>query len=351
MRKIELNPNLSSLAKMSKGDLLQKIGVEDFRKVLVNVFQGENIRSFTEILTRNRLMKCNRELWSLFIVNKKNGMGPLDMIPIVKGMLLEHRGLSSKDKAVCEWLVGITDKQNQNVLRKNHGEEFDLLTEETIDVLKHLFDGVNKIPFKANNGVVQFTAEEMIWISMVIGSMTLTVRGSEKSLHGKYFEKLVLGSLFQMYGLEMVDVGNVTKDGFWLSSQQEKKRESDATIVSRRGEGIRVDIGFIGSGNSEVTLDKVSRYLRQDEISGKKYNMSTLIIVDSLGENSRAKDMALDIEGEIVCMSDPDWVIQVFDYISRKLGMSNPINTSSLVDLDLFLEREIKKVDMGELIN
>ncbi|MFW2003647.1 CfrBI family restriction endonuclease, partial [Acinetobacter ursingii] len=70
------------------------------------------------------------------------------------------------------------------------------------------------------------------------------------------------------------------KNGFWLSSQSDERREADATIVFNIL-GIRVDIVFIGPGNSEITLDKVSRFTKHDEISCKSYHMSTIVIVDT----------------------------------------------------------------------
>ncbi|MDW4726356.1 CfrBI family restriction endonuclease, partial [Escherichia coli] len=88
----------------------------------------------------------------------------------------------------------------------------------------------------------------------------------EKSLHGKYFEKLILGSLFTIMGFEYkekIEEGLNAKC-FTLSTRADD-RESDATLVFN-GKAIRVDIGFIGRGNTEISLDKVSRFRRMDDI-------------------------------------------------------------------------------------
>ena len=183
---------------------------------------------------------------------------------------------------------------------------------------------------------------------MVIGAQSLTIRGYEKSLHGKYFEKLILGSLFQIYGLPILEINDVDKTGFWLSSQDRESRESDATIVHNK-KGIRVDIGFIGPGNSEITLDKVSRYLKFDEISGVKFEMSTLIIVDTIGPGSKVRELAKEIDGHIICMSNPNWVYEVYDFISNKLTLKNPMDhINSESDRKSFFRENIKGFDIRE---
>src|SRR5690606_7836722 len=131
------------------------------------------------------------------------------------------------------------------------------------------------------------------------GSETLTIRGSEKSLYGKFCEKVVLGALLHILGFEHVAVGDVTKAEhvFWLSSNSDRGRESDATILYKLGQGIRIDIGFIGRGNTEISLDKVSRYRRKVEVGDDVWYMGTIIIVDRIGPRSRIVELAREIDG------------------------------------------------------
>src|SRR5690606_14779641 len=98
----------------------------------------------------------------------------------------------------------------------------------------------------------------MIYLLNTIGSQTLTIRGSDKSTYGKLFEKLVLGSLLHVMGFDFQKSGELENPNrvFWLSSNDDD-RESDATLLYEAGKGVRFDIGFIGRGNTEISLDKV----------------------------------------------------------------------------------------------
>lgn len=350
MNRIEIPNELKNLAKLTRGDLVENLGIDAFRSVLLDIFLGRNVRTFTETLTRTRLIQSHMALWEFFCNQKAQGISPLQLLDQAKYHLI-HTRLNSKDRAVHEWLVAMTQKQTQNVLRNDHGENFEELTTATLEILNS--QDMSDYPYISNGlrfGTVSFTREELSWISLVLGSQTLTIRGSEKSLHGKYFEKLILGSIFQIFGFSLLAVEDVTKNGFWLSSQSDDRREADATIVFNNL-GIRVDIGFIGPGNSEITLDKVSRFTKHDEISGKSYHMSTIVIVDTLGERSKARELARVIEGEIICMSDPLWVFSLAQQISEKIGIPNPLSNIRNDELEDYLSSALINIDLEMLIN
>lgn len=349
MKSINIPNELSSLSSLSKEELVEELGTEVFRDVLLGVFLGKNVRDFTEGLTRNRLLKSYIELWKFLCEQKAQGNSPIDLIDISKDRLAKGR-VHPKEEPVYRWLAATTGKQTQNVLRNSHDKGFEDLTQATLAILererkedhKHLSKGISFDD-------VSFSFEEMCWIFLVLGSQTLTIRGSEKSLHGKYFEKLVLGSIFQILGFKLLEVEDVSQNGFWLSSQREDRREADGTIVYNNL-GIRVDIGFIGSGNSEITLDKVSRFTKHDEISGKKYEMSTIIIVDTLGKKSKATELARVIEGEIICMSNPDWVFTLSKMISEILKIDDPLKSIDADALEKYLSEKLAKIDLNKLI-
>lgn len=111
--------------------------------------------------------------------------------------------------------------------------------------------------------------------------------------------------------------------------------------------GIRFDIGFIGRGNSEITLDKVSRFERHAEIANVSYYMSTIIIVDTIGKSSRVEELAKDIGGDIVQMSGSYWVKQVATLIKNTLeGYDHPILKLSDSEIEDFLIQELNKIDV-----
>jgi hypothetical protein len=139
-----------------------------------------------------------------------------------------------------------------------------------------------------------------------IGAQSLAIRGSEKSLYGKFFEKLILGSVLSVLGFKFSETQSAQEGTFWLS--QTDKRESDATVLWSSGKAVRLDIGFIGAGNSEITLDKVSRFSKHIEISGKQIDVTTVVIVDRVGTKSAVISLANDIDAHVVQMSNDDWV-------------------------------------------
>lgn len=73
-------------------------------------------------------------------------------------------------------------------------------------------------------------------LTTAIGAQTLAIRGSDKSIYGKLFERLILGSFLTILGFERVNPVTNTKDAgvFWLSDSSDL-RESDATLLVKRG--------------------------------------------------------------------------------------------------------------------
>lgn len=187
--------------------------------------------------------------------------------------------------------------------------------------------------------------------SSTTGAQTLAIRGSEKSSYGKLFEKLVLGSLLHILGFKRVSPENpesLTRV-FWLSSR-EAKRESDATVLYRAGKGVRFDIGFIGRGNPEISLDKVSRFEREISLGRSKWYLATIILVDRIGANSRIERMAKAIDGTIIQMSMGYWPQQVAQQLNAKLGLRHELvrmNPSRIAD---YLREELATVPIQEFI-
>lgn len=353
MKEIIIPEALSNLSTLSKHELVASLGADPFREVVVDICLGLNVRDFTETLTRKRIVQSNAALWEFFCSNKRQGISPFDLIEIASTKLLKGK-VKRKEKPVYQWLTGLTNKGVQNVLRKSENRaDFDSLTGNTLEMLKAEAVGKTEEQYLkiTTDTEVAFSSEELLWILFVIGSQTATIRGSEKSLHGKYFEKLILGSVFQIFGLELLEEKNVIRNGFWLSSEDSDRRESDCTIVYN-SKGIRVDIGFIGSGNSEITLDKVSRYRKYDEIAGESHEMSTIVIVDTIGENSKVRKLAEDIEGAIVCMSDKNWVSQLSQLVSNRLNIEDLLaDITTHEELECFFRKKIEPIDLEELIN
>jgi hypothetical protein len=97
-------------------------------------------------------------------------------------------------------------------------------------------------------------------------------------------------------------------------------------------------------------LDKVSRFEREMDFGRQTHYMSTIIIVDRIGQNSRIKELASAINGEIVQMSMSYWVKEIAEILKEKIGYTHRIlkmtNDESLV----FVREQIGKVDLQDFL-
>ena len=164
------------------------------------------------------------------------------------------------------------------------------------------------------------------------------------------FEKLVLGSLLHILGFRHVaPPPQEYEKVFWLSSRDEK-RESDATLLYELGQGVRFDIGFIGRGNPEISLDKVTRFEREISLGRSKFFMATIILVDRIGANSRIERMAEEVQGTIIQMSAGYWPRQVAQVLNITLGFKHDLVRMNDSETEKYLRKAMKKVPLEEFI-
>jgi hypothetical protein len=337
-------------------EVIKKIGNEAVREAILSVLGGENVRNSTEFITRRRLAISNGALLAMFLRNcneDKNFIKELS-----KKTVIELKNTKKKDeKWILEWLLGLTDKAVQNILRDNP-EELESYRKKLDETLK---DAVNDFensygPLKGNFDF-EGNKTEMSWLLIVqvflaIGAQTLTIRGSEKSTYGKLFERLVLGSLLEILGFKLIDPKNPPQKlekVFWLSTTE--KRESDATIIIKPGQGVRFDIGFIGRGNPEISLDKVTRFEREMVLGRQTHYMGTYIIVDRIGENSKIEELAKGVGGEIIQMSLAYWPKTIAELLKKDVGYTHPIIKMKDNDISDYLSKELKKVNVIKYIH
>lgn len=162
---------------------------------------------------------------------------------------------------------------------------------------------------------------------------------------------MILGSLLHILGFKQVPPKQPgQQEGvFWLSSREDK-RESDATLLYQPGKGARFDIGFIGRGNPEISLDKVSRFERKAEYETAKYDLQTIILVDSIGRNSRIVEMARSIDGTIIQMSASYWPKLIAQVLGRTLGFKHELVEMPEADIEDFLKSKLADVPLERFI-
>ncbi|MCQ3814307.1 MAG: CfrBI family restriction endonuclease [Acidimicrobiia bacterium] len=337
------------LLSVSGRELLRQLGIAALESVVCDVLMGVNIRKATESLTKRRVGLLNGALVKMYASLYESGIEPLEIPDLVRGRLLE---VKDKDtQRILQWMVGMTQKQVQNVLRSDESEwpsYISSLQDGISDTAEEAEDMYGTMPLQVLHN--QPSWEWALSLMMAAGSQTLAVRGSEKSLYGKFFEKMVLAAVLSTLGFSYTKPGHIGQRSFWLSERHDK-RESDATAIWRLGQGVRFDIGFIGTGNSEITLDKVSRFERTVEMSGVSHYMRTFIIVDRVGTGSRVPALAEEIDGTIIQMSANDWALTLGDELEGSLdGYLSPLSGMSHKHYEAAVQIGVRNAPLVEVL-
>jgi hypothetical protein len=164
---------------------------------------------------------------------------------------------------------------------------------------------------------------------------------------------LILGSLLHIFGFKRIDVptpGAIVehKKVFWLSSTD--KRESDATALLDSGKGLRFDMGFIGRGNTEISLDKVSRFAHEIELGPKRWYLATIIIVDKIGKKSNIEELAKEINGKIIQMSASYWPLALAKVLRDETGFKAEILSVPANEVAEYLRDKLNQVSFEEIL-
>lgn len=337
MRIRDLYPESGRLLLTGGGkDFIERIGAEAAKQVVIGVLQGENIRSQTEPLTRRRVAQVSGAMIALFA---RGHAEVEDFSQRLSELALEQIEASrSSDNASiwpAQWLVGLTGKSVQNVLRSDaearerYLADFEVAITEAADKCRAEFGDI-----RISLGFVEDQEgrrRELDWkavtqLTTAIGSATLTIRGSDKSMYGKLFERLVLGSVLTLLGFERVEKETNTRREkvFWLSDSS-SARECDATVLIKPGLVARFDIGFIGKGNPEIMKDKLSRFASHVELYGESHASKTFIIVDRMPDTLKTRGEAVRAQAEIVQMSMKYWPKELALRLEERLNYSHPL--------------------------
>lgn len=206
-----------------------------------------------------------------------------------------------------------------------------------------------------NNGIDYL----MRWPSLLrcllaLGAQTLTIRGSEKSMYGKFFEKLVLGSVLNLIGAEYIDKNDFSHTNmvYWLSQTDTEKRECDGTLLVRAGFDVRFDIGFIGQGNTEIPADKLSRYERVSERGERKLYTSTIVLIDKIGEESNVLNIARRNGAYLIQMSGTYWVYELAQTLKQEFEFyDHPLLSMTKEESIQYIKERVPSIDMAKFVS
>lgn len=337
--------------------LIQSIGLNSVREIVGDVLSGRNLRDSTELLTRGRLATLNAALLRLFLEGERRQSDFIQKIPEHAERILARGRLTKAEKWIAQWMLGLTDKASQNVLRDDasllseYRRQYELVCGNAIRMAVNDHGDLKGTLSLGPQLTSAVTWQFLIYLMSAVGAQTLTIRGSEKSAYGKLFERLILGSLLSILGFTYREAGTAStfQREFWLSSRDEK-RESDATALWQAGKGARFDIGFIGRGNPEISLDKITRFDREIQLGRSTWYMATIIIVDRIGAKSRIPELAKMIDGDIVQMSMAYWPQEVAKLLRDRMGFTHPLVSMKQTEVGPYLRGELAKVNLMQFI-
>jgi len=324
-------------------EVVSKVGPDIVKGIVASILCGENVRDLTENLTKRRITLINGALLTLFIKGAHNIDDFIGKLPELVGDQLKLPN-AKVDKDLLLWLMGLTGKGVQNILRSNPAALSQFINkykESNAKLIDECKKSYGELSGSLSSSGDKATIDWRFAVPLLnaIGTEALAIRGSEKSMYGKLFERLILGSCLSILGFKPIDPkkDSASEMVFWLS-QRGNKRESDATALFKPGKGVRFDIGFIGPGNTEISLDKVSRFEREMEFGSKKHFMATFVIVDRIGAGSRIVELAKQIDGTIIQMSMAYWPKILAEKLGEIYGFKHPLQKMASTDIQPYLK-------------
>ena len=351
-----MSPSALNLLVAQGSALVKQMGIDLVRDVVLDILTGKNLRDSTEVLTRRRIATLNLALVHLLLRGSIQITDFVRQMPYLAADVLKQKRLRKEERWLAQWILGLTDKGFQNVLRDNpdllisYRDWYVKACQEAVDVYSKEYGELTGTAEVDSQAKAELSWLLMVYLLNTVGAQTLAIRGSEKSTYGKLFERLVLGSLLHILGFKCITPPpSEVERVFWLCSRSER-RESDATLLYAPGRGVRFDIGFIGRGNPEISLDKVTRYEHEMALGESRYYMATLIIVDRIGANSRIEELARQVGGTIIQMSGSYWPQEVARELNRVLGLDHELVYMEPNRIHDFLRVEMRKVPLEEFI-
>ena len=342
-------------------EFIEKIGVEAAKTVVLGVLKGDNIRAQTEPLTRRRVAMVSNAMIALFTKGWTESPDFTENLSaLAVAQLTAAKQSDNASTWPAQWLIGLTGKSVQNVVRGKseardlYLEEFETaINEAAARSLVDFGDANLSLGFIENDGqqLRPLTWTDLTRLATAIGCATLTIRGSDKSTYGKLFERLVLGSILTMMGFELVEGPKSLKIDrvFWLSDSSDT-RECDATIRFKANKLIRFDIGFIGAGNSEISKDKLTRYASEVKVAGQIALSKTFIIVDKLPKSAKTLEDAAKTGAEIIQMSMKFWPVELAAKLQKHLGFEPEILSIEEDKLEEYLAKKIAPIRIQDFL-
>ncbi len=281
----------------------------EVREIVVALFTGKNYRNLTEKPTRQAISVFVG--WILNLSHRACIMFGDDWKEKLYASIPKRKA-SQEQKWLKLWLLGLTQKTAQNLgikvnMHKDYQSMVKKATDEVVEQLEWEPSVIELSSEELNK--VHLSPSDSIWLLQVGGAAVLTIRGSKKAIAGKRLEKAIARAALRLLGL---------KEGehFWLNvgRDQEVDREIDAEILTRRAK-VRIDIALIGTGNQEVSEDKLGRVGRNG-----------IVLVDILGPKSQVPRNAARHEVRVIQLRNNFALSELYAYLEPLMPDEVKIN-------------------------
>ena len=247
--------------KITGKSVLKNYPIETIKSVIVNSMCGGNVREFTEPITKERL----GILYTGLIVTLIQASEKYSIDEILEKSHEEFLNLEQKDprRFYLQWILGLTGKQIQNVLRSDdtNVENYLNLAKDSILISSKFAEkefGKIELQISTKSQKVKWNWQTIHALLASAGTQTLAIRGSEKAIYGKKFQYLILGSSLNLLGFSFDKQCRGEPMTYWFRSKSET-RESDATAIIDGENGLRFDIGFIRQGESRNNTRQIEQ--------------------------------------------------------------------------------------------
>ncbi|GBC99701.1 hypothetical protein HRbin17_02232 [bacterium HR17] len=163
---------------------VQQIGTDVLRQVVFDVMCGRNLRDATEMLTRKHIALVNAALVVLFMQGLKYRSDFVSRLADIVNDELQQKH-SKTERWVLQWLLGLTDKAAQNILRddlialETYKEQYMRVCQEVVAECERNF-GTLKGALEISSGEwAHINWEFLYYLLNAVGAGTLAIRGSE----------------------------------------------------------------------------------------------------------------------------------------------------------------------------
>lgn len=330
---------------------------ESIKDVVVN---GENYRPLTERQLRSKVLRSDYFLTKLlpeiieeFTTHTEDHSIENFFVSLAAQLIVEPT--NSEQFKIALSLLGLTKKGLDNILDNNPWQLYNYCLDLSKSITEFVNQHFNKKVSEVTNDEFEYTLQ-----LLSISSLSLAIRGSMKSMVGKLFERLILGTSLSLLGLkylstpptytekEYSELCDRNQAYFWLSSKEKNGREKDATIMYR-DKIIDIDIGLIGKGNPEIAADKLSRFKPEYKFKNRVFPAKTIILIGRVNNGKIIQASAHNTNGKVIEITNNNqWLFELnkymLEFISPEQDLRLNTDFSTLGD-------QINQIDIEKFIN